>query len=329
MRAAVVTEPGGPEVLQVREIETPEPGPEEALVKIHASALNRADLSQRAGGYPAPPGIRPDVPGLEMAGEVVAVGPRVTQVAVGDRVCALLGGGGYAEYTAIDQAMAAPIPEGMSYTDAASIPGSLLYRLRRAVQLVRPDYGRARALIHAAGSGVGVAAVQLAKAAGAAVFGTASSDEKLEKAKGLGLDVGVNLPHRKLRRGRQVRDRRPGRGRHPRCRRRALLERQHHLARRQGPHGARRHAGRGPPRGQYRRAHAEDVSACSAPCYGCGRPSEKARITDQFKRHVLPLFHQGRLRPVVDRVFPLDEVAEAHRYMESNANFGKIVLQVV
>ena len=327
MRAAIVTEPGGPEVLQVREIDTPEPGPEEALVKIHASALNRADLSQRAGGYPAPPGIRPDVPGLEMAGEVVAVGSRVTQVAVGDRVCALLGGGGYAEYTAIDQAMAAPIPEGMSYTEAASVPEVFFTAYDALFNWCGLTMGES-ALIHAAGSGVGVAAVQLAKAAGAAVFGTASSGEKLEKAKGLGLDVGVNYNIENF--AEVVKRETDGRGVD------VILDVVG------APYWNDNIAslaikGRMVLVGTLGGGRLEANIAALMPkrlsVFGTvlrmRAPSEKARITDQFKRHVLPLFHQGRLRPVVDRVFPLDEVAEAHRYMESNANFGKIVLQVV
>ena len=122
MRAAVVTEPGGPEVLQVAEIEDPVPGPDEVLVAVHASALNRADLMQRRGGYPAPPGIRPDVPGLELAGVVEATGERVQNWTPGDRVMALMGGGGYASKAIAHERQLMAIPEGLSFEQAAAIP---------------------------------------------------------------------------------------------------------------------------------------------------------------------------------------------------------------
>ena len=137
MRAAVVTEPGGPEVLQVAEIEDPVPGPDEALVAVHASALNRADLMQRRGGYPAPPGIRPDVPGLEMAGVVEAVGERVQGWKPGDRVMALLGGGGYASRAIAHERQLMAIPEGHELRGSRRDPGGLPHRLRRALRPLR------------------------------------------------------------------------------------------------------------------------------------------------------------------------------------------------
>jgi len=326
MRAAVVTEPGGPEVLHIQQVEMPDTGPEEALVKIHASALNRADLSQRRGGYPAPPGVRAEVPGLEMAGEVVSIGGRVSQVKVGDRVCALLGGGGYAEYVAIDQAMLIPMPDFMTYEEAASVPEVFFTAYDALFNWCGLKMGES-VLIHAVGSGVGVAAVQLAKVSGAKTFGTASSGEKLAKAKGLGLGVGINYKSESFLD--VVKSETRERGVDvildvvgapywdDNIAALALKGRMILVGTMGGGKIQGSIAGLMPKRlsvfGTVLRARAA---------------SEKAQLADQFKRYVWPHFQNGLLRPVVDRIFPLDEIVEAHRYMESNANFGKIVLKI-
>ncbi|MDE2802406.1 MAG: alcohol dehydrogenase catalytic domain-containing protein, partial [Chloroflexota bacterium] len=169
MRAAVVTEPGGPEVFKVIERDDPVFGPDEVLVDVKASALNRADLAQRRGNYPAPPGIPQDIPGLEMAGVVAAVGDRVQSLREGDRVFGLIGGGGYATRVATHERMAMPIPDGMSFTDAASIPEVFFTAYDALFTSCNLVMGEST-LIHAAGSGIGIAAIQLARHAGATTF---------------------------------------------------------------------------------------------------------------------------------------------------------------
>ena len=191
MRAAVITEPGGPGVFQVQEIEDPVAGLDDVLVDVKATALNRADLLQRQGHRPAPPGIRSDVPGLEFSGVVAEIGDRVTGVAFGDRVFGLLGGGGYASRVATHHSMTVPIPPKLDFIQAAAMPEVFITAYDALFNHCELKMGES-VLIHAIGSGVGTAALQLAHQAGAYVFGTAGSADKLGKAAKLGLDVGIN-----------------------------------------------------------------------------------------------------------------------------------------
>ena len=326
MRAAVVTEPGGPEVFEIRELEDPRPGPEEALVAVRATALNRADLMQRRGGYPAPPGTLDDVPGLEMAGEVAAVGERVTQWRAGDRVMALLGGGGYGSRVAAHERMLMAIPPDLEFEQAASIPEVFLTAFDAMVLQCELQPGES-VLIHAVGSGVGTAAVQMASVAGCRSFGTASSEEKLRRAAELGLDVGINYGEQDFEE--VVAEQTDGRGVDVILdvvgapywdRNLASLAVKGRMVIVGTMGGARvEQMNIGALMGKRLRVHGTVLRS---------RPlEEKAQLTQQFVQRLLPLFASGRLAPVVDRVFPLEEVAEAHRYMESNANFGKIVLR--
>ena len=326
MRAAVITTPGGPEVLQVREVPDPEPGPDEVLVDVKASALNRADLIQRTGNYPASPDAPADIPGLEMAGVVAVVGPRVRGIASGDRVMALLGGGGYAERVVVHQAMLMRIPEGMGFQEAASIPEVFITVHDALFDRCGLRMGE-RVMIHAAGSGIGIAAIQLAREAGAFSFGTAGSAEKLAKAKDLGLDVGVNYREQDF--AEVVKKETDGAGVD------VILDvigapywdgnvaslatkgRMIFVGTMGGGKGE---VNLGALMGKRLSIYGTVLRARSL--------AEKIHATEQLKRHVLPLFAAGRVKAVIDRVFPLDQVAEAHAYMESNANFGKIVLDI-
>ena len=326
MRAAVITTPGGPEVLQVREVPDPEPGPDEVLVDVKASALNRADLIQRTGNYPASPDAPADIPGLEMAGVVAVVGPRVRGIASGDRVMALLGGGGYAERVVVHQAMLMRIPEGMGFQEAASIPEVFITVHDALFDRCGLRMGE-RVMIHAAGSGIGIAAIQLAREAGAFSFGTAGSAEKLAQAKDLGLDVGVNYREQDF--AEVVKKETDGAGVD------VILDvigapywdgnvaslatkgRMIFVGTMGGGKGE---VNLGALMGKRLSIYGTVLRARSL--------AEKIHATEQLKRHVLPLFAAGRVKAVIDRVFPLDQVAEAHAYMESNANFGKIVLDI-
>ena len=263
MRAAVITEPGGPEVFRIQEIPDPIPGPEDVLVEVKATALNRADLLQRRGRYPAPLGIRGDVPGLEMAGVVLSVGDLVEGFSEGDRVFGLLGGGGYAEKVITNYSMLAHIPDNLDFNNAAAVPEVFMTAYDALFNHCELRMGES-ALIHAAGSGVGTAAIQLAKSVGAVTFGTAGSQEKIDKAKELGLDLGVNYNTQQF--PEVIKDATNSRG--------------------------------------------VDVilDVIGAP---------------YWVDNISSLATKG---PVVDRIFSIEEVADAHTYMETNANFGKIIL---
>src|SRR5947209_16571956 len=190
MRAIIITKPGGPEVLEVQDVETPEPTGDQVRVRVHASGINRADLLQRAGGYPAPPGSPPNIPGLEFAGEVDAVGPRVRTWKPGQRVMGLVGGGAQAEYVLSHEGLLVEIPQNLDFVQAAGIPEVFMTAHDALFTQASLQMGE-RVLIHAVGSGVGTAAMQLAHEAGATTFGTSRTPDKLQRAKELGLDVGL------------------------------------------------------------------------------------------------------------------------------------------
>ncbi len=327
MRAAVITEPGGPEVFRVQEVTDPVAGPEEVLVSVRATALNRADLLQRRGRYSGPPGTRDDIPGLEMAGIVESVGERVVDWKPGDHVMALLGGMGYASKIAVHERMLMPVPPNLDLVQAASIPEVFLTAYDAMFLQCDLQVGES-VLIHAAGSGVGTAAIQLADAASCRVFGTAGSKEKLERAGELGLDVGINYHDEDF--AEVIKQRTDGRGVN------VILD---VIG---APYWERNVAslalrGRMVIVGSMGGARVEQMnigqlSARRASVRGTllrARPlEEKATLVQAFNQRILPLFANETLVPVVDRVFPLDEVSAAHEYMESNANFGKIVLTI-
>ena len=325
MQAAVVTEPGGPEVFQLQEVPEPVPGPDEVLVAVHATALNRADLLQRMGRYPGPPGTRDDVPGLEMAGIVETVGDRVLAWQPGDRVMALLGGGGYGAKVVVHERLLMPVPPNIDLEQAASIPEVFLTAYDALFTQCELSMGE-RVLIHAAGSGVGTAAIQLAAAQGCRTFGTAGSDEKLARAGELGLNVGINYQHADF--AEVIAERTEGAGVHvvldvigapywEQNLRSLGVRGRMVIVGTMG--GAKLEVNLGALMGKRLRVHGTVLRA---------RPlEEKAALTQQFVARVLPLFQNETVSPIVDRAFPLAEVSEAHRYMETNANFGKIVLR--
>ncbi|MCI0790083.1 MAG: NAD(P)H-quinone oxidoreductase [Chloroflexi bacterium] len=326
MRAAVITEPGGPEVLKIMEVDDPVPGPEDVLIDVKATALNRADMLQRQGGYPAPPGSPSDIPGLEFAGIVLEAGDRVMGMAEGDRVFGLLGGGGYASRTVTHHRMAIPIPDGWDFVQAAATPEVFFTAYDALFNRGNLQMGE-RVLVHAAGSGVGTAAIQLAHHAGAFVFGTAGSAKKLAGAAELGLDVGINYHDQDF--AAVVKEHTAGAGVD------VLID---FIG---GPYWDQNIAsmailGRLVEVGLMGGGRVEvdlgQLMAKRLQVTGTGLRSrsieEKLAVTAQFKRHVLPHLASGSMKPVVDRTFPLEEAAEAHRYMETNANFGKIVLTI-
>ena len=327
MRAAVVVRPESADAFEVQEVLDPVIGPEEVLVAVKASALNRADLLQRRGRYNGPPGTRNDIPGLEMAGVVAEVGDRVVGWKPGDRVMALLGGMGYASRIAVHERMLMPVPANLSFVQAASIPEVFLTAYDAMFLQCDLRMGES-VLIHAAGSGVGTAAIQLASAQGCRVFGTAGSQEKLEKAGALGLDVGIEYHTQDF--AEVIKERTGGRGVD------VILD---VIG---GPYWDQNIAslalkGRmvivgSMGGGTVEKMNIGALSAKRASVRGTllrARPlEEKATLVQAFVNRVLPLFANEMLVPVVDVTFPLEQTGEAHKLMESNANFGKIVLTI-
>jgi putative PIG3 family NAD(P)H quinone oxidoreductase len=325
MRAAVITTPGGPDAFAIQELPDPQPGPDEALVAVEATALNRADLLQRRGRYSGPPGTRDDLPGLEMAGRVLAVGERVRAWQPGDRVMALLAGGGYGGRVAVHERMLMAIPEPLSFEQAAAIPEVFLTAHDALFEQCALAPGEA-VLVHAAGSGVGTAAVQLAAVAGCRVFGTAGSVDKLARAAELGLATGIDYHEADF--AEVIAAETAGRGVDVIldvvgapywARNLASLALRGRMVLVGTMGGATLEVDLGALMGKRLQVRGTTLRA---------RPlEEKVALTQAFARRWLPLFASGRLRPVIDRVFPLEAVADAHRLMESNANFGKIVLR--
>lgn len=332
-----VREPGGPGVLEVADVPDPEPGPEEVLVEVRAAALNRADLLQRQGHYPAPPGAPSDVPGLEFAGVVAATGERAGAVAAsagaspfrpGDRVMGLLGGGGYAERVASPADLVLPVPEGLSFPEAAAVPEVFFTAFDALVRQAGLGLGDA-VLIHSAGGGVGTAALQIADLAGASpVVGTASAG-KLEGLADRGLPLDVPVDYREEAFREAVADATEGRGVdvildtvgadywEDNVASLAELGRMVLV----GLLGGRRvEADLGVLLRKRARVLGTVLRSRSR--------AEKAALTAEVRRRLLPRFRDGTLRPVVDRTFPLGDAAGAHRYMEENRNLGKIVLEV-
>ncbi|MBI4543812.1 MAG: NAD(P)H-quinone oxidoreductase [Gemmatimonadetes bacterium] len=325
MRAIVITAPGGPEVLEERELALPEPGPGQVRVRVHAAGLNRADLLQRLGRYPAPPGVPAEVPGLEYAGTVDAAGPDARRWQPGDRVMGLVAGGAYAEAVLTQEREAVPVPEQLSFEEAAAIPEAFITAQDALFTRLELRPGE-RLLVHAVGSGVGTAAVQLARAAGATVYGTARAAWKLERAAELGLEAGIDAGAQDF--AEALLRLTGGTGVH------AILDLVggHYLA---GNMRALEPLGRLAVVGLVAGARAElDLGILlrkRLTVVGTtlrARPlEEKIRVARDLERHVLPLLAAGRVRPVLDRVYPMGEVREAHRRLEANENFGKIVLR--
>jgi putative PIG3 family NAD(P)H quinone oxidoreductase len=331
MRAVVISRPGGPEVLELRQVPSPPLGPGDVRVQVLSTAVNRADLLQRMGLYPAPPEAPPDIPGLEFAGRVIEVGRDAARAdggghAIGERVFGLVGGGAYAEEVVLPGRAAVRIPDSLGDDEAAAVPEAFITAWDALVTQGELEAGESL-LVHAVGSGVGAAAVQLGRVRGARVLGTARSDDKLAKAQALGLDVGVR-PDEGLFAAR-VREATAGRGvdvvldlvggayvaEELAC----VAERGRILV--VGlTAGSRAELDLGLL--LRRRVRLQGTVLRSRAL------EEKLVVMQTFARHVVPLLAAGRVRPIVDRVLPLEAAAEAHALVGSNTAFGKVVLRV-
>lgn len=328
MRAIVITGVGGPEVLEVREVPTPEPAGDQVRVRVRAAGVNRADLLQARGQYPAPPGVPADIPGLEYAGEVDALGPGVTGgLKVGDRVFGIVGGGGLAEFVVVPERMAVPIPANLDFEAAAAVPEVFLTAIDALDARAGLKSGE-RVLIHAIGGGVGSAAVQLAHAMGCTVFGTSRTAGKLHRAAdfGLGLDVPIDSARDDFVEviARETR----GEGVH------VVVD---HLG---GPAfegnvAALATLGRlvvvGLLAGPMATVDLATLMRKRITVVGTtlrARPvEEKVAATRMFAERVVPWLARGVVRPVVDRVYPFEAVREAQERVRSNLGFGKVILR--
>jgi NADPH2:quinone reductase len=325
MTAIAIRAPGGPEVLVAEERPVPEPGPSEVLVKVAAAGVNRPDVMQRMGLYPPPPGAS-EIPGLEIAGTVVAVGDKVTRWKVGDRVTALVAGGGYAQYCPVDETNALPIPAGLSDVEAAAIPETFFTVWHNVFQRGALKRGETL-LVHGGSSGIGTTAIALAKAFGAKVITTAGSDEKCAACRKLGADVAVNYKTQDF--VAVTKEATGGKGADlvldmvggdyiARNYEAAAVEgRIVQIAFQGGPNATvnfmRMMLKRLTHTGSTLRARAV---------------ADKAAITRAIEDQVWPLIAAGKVKPIIYQTFPLAEASSAHALMESSRHIGKIVLTV-
>ncbi|MDQ6830081.1 MAG: NAD(P)H-quinone oxidoreductase [Gemmatimonadota bacterium] len=328
MRAVIITRFGGPEVLEVREVPPAVPRADQVLVRVHASALNRADLMQREGKYPAPADAPADIPGLEFAGEVEAFGASVTRWSVGDRVFGITGGGANAGYAVVHERTLARVPDNLSWTEAAAVPEAFITAHDALVTQAGARTGE-RILVHAVGSGVGLAAIQLARALGAESFGTARTADKIDRAREYGLSDGCAVRDAFGEMLAKLQEWSGGRGVDvvldlvggsyvPANIQAAALKARIMLIGTVAGREATIPLGvvlgkRLTIRGTVLRARSVE---------------EKIAATEAFARDVVPLLASGAVRPVVDRVFALDDIRSAHERLESNESFGKVVLDM-
>ena len=324
MKAIIITQPGGPEVLQIAERAAPVYSPTEVLIKVHAAGVNRPDVYQRKGNYPPPQGAPQDIPGLEIAGVIAEVGSEVTRWKVGDKVCALVMGGGYAEFCNAPEGQCLPVPDNLTFIEAASLPETFFTVWSNVF-----DRGQLKnnetLLVHGGSSGIGVAAIQMATALGHAVYVTAGSDEKCMACEELGAAKAINYKTenfpdviKQLTNGKGVDvildmiggDYTPGNIN-------ALAE-----------------EGRlvliNAMNGKDAQVDLSVVMRKRLTITGSMLRSReiafKATIAENLEKTIWPLLASGKIKAVINKIFTADKAAEAHKLMESSGHIGKIVI---
>ena len=328
MKAVVITRFGGPEVLEIQDVPTPQPGPDEVLVRVHGTALNRADLLQRIGRYAAPAGAAENIPGLEFAGEVAELGANAQRWHKGDSVMGIIGGGAQAEFVAAHQDALAAVPANLEWSAAGAIP-EVFITAHDALRQAEFKAGE-NVLIHAVGSGVGLAATQLVRALGGRAFGTSRTPDKIERAKEFGLASGFEVPDPSVLASLSafaqnvtdagfdvVLDLNGGPYFAASLEAMALKGRIILIG---GVAGGRANIDLYQILGKRLHVIGTVLRARSL--------EEKIAITGAFAREVVPLLEKGSIQPVIDSVYPLEKIQYAHRRLESNETFGKVVLTI-
>ena len=327
MKAIVITQPGGPEVLQLRDRPTPVPNENEVLIKVAAAGMNRPDIAQRKGNYPPPAHAPQDIPGLEIAGTIVELGKGASRWKVGDKICALVIGGGYAEYCTAPEGQCLPIPENLSFAGAASLPETYFTVWSNVF-----DRGKLlpveSLLVHGGSSGIGVAAIQLAKAWGATVYVTAGTDEKCVFCENLGADKAINYKKENFK---------------------DVIK---SITQKKGVNIILDMVG-----GDYTQDNLDLLAeegrlvlinfmkgneatiklssilqkrlVVTGSTLRARDTNFKTAIADQLLKHVWPWLILGKVKPVVYKTFPLNDASAAHALMESNDHMGKIVLEII
>lgn len=322
MKAIVITEPGGPEVLQLAERPMPLIKDYEVLIRVKAAGVNRPDIFQRKGNYPPPSGIPADIPGLEIAGFIEQCGSSVTRWARGDRVCALLGGGGYAEFVAVSANHCLPVPQDFTFTEAAALPETVFTVWHNVFQLGHLAAGETL-LVHGGSSGIGTTAIQMAVMFGARVFATAGSSVKCASCVSLGAERCINYREADFEEALKdegvdvVLDMVGG----------DYISKNIRLLNAGG-----RLVFINAINGNKAEVDAYDIMRRRLTITGSTlRPRDsnfKALLAAGIEKNVWPMFETGKFRPVIYRTIPLDRTAEAHSLMESSSHIGKIVLSV-
>jgi putative PIG3 family NAD(P)H quinone oxidoreductase len=328
MKAVWIKEFGGAENLEIREVENPpSPTGKEVLVRVRASALNRADLLQRKGFYPAPKGFPERIPGLEFAGEVAETGANVTNFKPGDRVLGITAGGAQAEFLLTDASLLARIPDNLSFTEAAAVPEAFI-TAHDAIFTNGDLTENESLLIHAVGSGVGLAALQLAKARNIKVFGTSRTADKLAECEKFGLDEAILAAGDETNFAEIIRERNDGIGVDVIL---DLVGAAYFAQNIESLNLKGRIVFVGTTGGAKADLNFSQIMSKRLRIIGTVLRArsilEKAEATEKFVQEVVPLLASGALKPNIDRIYKAEEIRTAHEYLESNASFGKIVVE--
>ena len=325
MKAIVITQPGGPDVLQIAERPAPIIKPDEVLVKVHAAGVNRPDVYQRKGNYPPPAGASPDIPGLEIAGIITETGVNVTRWKTGDKVCALVMGGGYAEYCSVPQGQCLPIPGSLTFVEAASLPETFFTVWSNVFDRGQLK-GEESMLVHGGSSGIGVAAIQMATALGHAVYVTAGSEEKCKFCEDLGAVKAINYKTENF--AEIIKQLTNGKGID------VILDM---IGGDYTPGNIQSLADEGrlvlinTIKGKDVQVDLSVVMRKRLNITGSmlrGRDvAFKAAIAQNLEKTIWPLIVSGKIKPVIHAVFPAEKAADAHRLMESSEHTGKIILK--
>lgn len=325
MTAISIREPGGPDVLQPVQLPVPKAGEGEVLIAVKAAGVNRPDVLQRVGGYPPPPGA-PETPGLEVAGEIIAVGEGVSRWVVGDKVCALVSGGGYGEYVVADAGHCLPVPKAFSFEQAAALPETVFTVWHNVFQRGRLASGETF-LLHGGTSGIGTVAIQLAKARGAKIITTAGSAEKCEACLKLGADVAINYREEDF--VTRVKDATQGHGADVILDMvgGSYIQRNIKCAAADGRIVQIAFLGGSKADVDFTQLMLKRLTLTGSTLRARHRDFKQA-LAQEVEANVWPMIEQGAFAPVMHASFPLNEASRAHAMMEESKHIGKIVLQV-